>query len=128
MGKRILHVGQSAYRGTLEEQDDTILWLVQALKGAGALCDLLLRGNAVNYLVRGQDAGGLAFGERKQTHPPALDEDVARIISKGIAVRYVAEDAEDRGLAEPALVAGAQAVRVAGLPQLFEGYDQVWHW
>lgn len=128
MSKKILHVGQSAYRGTLEEQDDTVLWLVQALKGAGMSCDLLLRGNAVNYLVRGQDASGLAFGEKKQTHPPAIDEDVARIMTKGIAVHYVAEDAEERGLAEAALVAGARAVRSSGLPQLFEGYDQVWHW
>lgn len=128
MSKKILHVGQSAYRGTLEEQDDTVLWLVQALKGAGMSCDLLLRGNAVNYLVRGQDASGLAFGEKKQTHPPAIDEDVTRIMTKGIAVHYVAEDAEERGLAEAALVAGARAVHSSGLPQLFEGYDQVWHW
>lgn len=128
MSKRILHVGQSAYRGTLEEQDDTVLWLVQALEGAGMSCDLLLRGNAVNYLVRGQDASGLAFGAKKQTHPPAIDEDVARIMAKGIAVHYLAEDAEERGLAEAALVGGARAVRFSGLPQLFEGYDQVWHW
>jgi sulfur relay (sulfurtransferase) DsrF/TusC family protein len=128
MSKRILHVGQSAYRGTLEEQDDTILWLVQALKGAGASCDLLLRGNAVNYLVRGQDASGLAFGDKKQTHPPAIDDDVARIISKGIEVHYVAEDAEDRGLLTETFVVGARPVNASALPQLFEGYDQVWHW
>jgi hypothetical protein len=128
MSKKILQIAECAYRGTLEEQDDTVLWLVQALKGAGASCDLLLRGNAVNYLVRGQDASGLAFGDKKQTRPPAIDEDVARIITKGMTVHYVAEDAEDRGLAETELVAGARAVRAAALPQLFESYDQVWHW
>ncbi len=128
MSKKILQIVECAYRGTLEEQDDTILWLVQALKGAGASCDLLLRGNAVNYLVRGQDASGLAFGGKQQTHPPTIDADVARIVTKGIAVHYVAEDAADRGLAEAELVAGSRAVRAAALPALFESYDQVWHW
>jgi hypothetical protein len=128
MSKRILHVAQSAYRGTLEEQDDTILWLVQAMKGAGASCDVLLRGNAVNYLVTGQDASGLAFGAKKQTHPPAIDLDVARMVSKGISVRYVLEDVEDRGLAAAALVTGAEPVRAGLLPQLFDGYDHVWQW
>jgi hypothetical protein len=128
MSKRILNVCQSAYRGTLEEQDDTVLWLVQALKGAGASCDLLLRGNAVNYLVHGQDASGLAFGDKKQTRPPAIEEDVARMVAKGIAVHYVQEDAAELGLGETGLVAGARAVRVSDLPKLFEGYDYVWLW
>jgi hypothetical protein len=128
MSKKLLHVAQSAYRGTLEEQDDTVLWLVQALQGAGASCALLLRSNAVNYLVHGQDASGLAFGEKTQTHPPAIEEDVARMLSKGMAVFYVAEDAFALGLAEVSLLPGAQAVRASTLPQLFAHYDQVWQW
>src|SRR5262252_2545492 len=104
----ILNVVESAYRGTLEEQDDTVLWLSQALKGAGAEVAVLLRGNAVNYLVRSQDASGLAFGERRQSQPPALAEDVARMLSRGIPVYFVIEDAEDRGLAPAELLGGTQ--------------------
>jgi sulfur relay (sulfurtransferase) DsrF/TusC family protein len=128
MSKKVLSIIETAYRGTVEEQDDTIVWLTHALKGAGADLDVVLRGNAVNYAVKGQDASGLAFGERRQTQPPKLDEDVAKLIKKGIKVFIVQEDLADRGLKHSDLIDGIEPVTAAGLPQLFASYDQVWHW
>jgi sulfur relay (sulfurtransferase) DsrF/TusC family protein len=128
MPRKILQVVETAYRATLEEQDDTVVWLTHAMKGAGGDFGVLLRGNAVNYAVHGQDASGLAFGERRQTQPPRLAEDLATLAGKGVDVFFVSEDARERGLAAPALIPEVKPVSRGELPRLFESYDMVWHW
>ena len=124
---KVLQIIETAYRATQEEQDDTIVWITAAMKGAGGDLDVLFRGNAVNYAVQGQDASGLSFGEWKQTEPPRLAADVARLIGKGINVYYVEEDAADRGLND-GMVDGVKSVSQAGIATLVSSYDQVWHW
>lgn len=126
--KQILSVVETAYRATLEEQDDPVLWLSQALRGAGARVDILLRGNAVNYAVRGQDSSGLRFGARAQTQPPNLERDLAALRSKGAEIYYVKEDAVARGIRADELVPGVEPVNVDALPGLFKAFDLVWHW
>jgi hypothetical protein len=56
------------------------------LKGASADLDVLLRGTAVNYAVRAQDASGLAFGGAAQTQPPKLADDLAKFKGNGVKV------------------------------------------
>ena len=125
---KVLSIVESAYRATLEEQDDTILWLTHALKGAGADMSVLLRGNAVAYATRGQDAGGLAFGAYRQTQPPRLERDLAGLVAKGVPVYALAEDLERRGLREAPRVEGVQAIELHAVPALVEAHDRVWHW
>jgi predicted peroxiredoxin len=125
---KILSIVETAYRATLEEQDDTILWINHVLKNAGADVSLLLRGSAVNYAARGQDATGLAFGARRQSRPPALDKDLEKMIGAGVAVYTVAEDMRDCGLSSEDIIGGTTALGRAEIPALFDRFDQVWHW
>jgi len=125
---KALNIVESAYRATIEEQDDTIVWLTHAMKGAGADLAVLLRGNAVNYAVRGQDAAGLAFGGWRQTQPPRIADDIAALATKRIAVYVLAEDLAARGLEAVDLVPGLERVTCDGLPALFAAHDQIWHW
>jgi intracellular sulfur oxidation DsrE/DsrF family protein len=128
MAKKILNIIESAYRGTLEEQDDTVVWLMHAMRGAGADLSVVLRGNAVNYVVRGQDASGLAFGERRQTNPPRLDEDVAKLAGKGVEVFVVEDDLAERGLERADVIADVKLLPRNGIAKLLGSHDQVCHW
>ena len=125
---KALQVIESAYRCTIEEQDDPCVWISQAMKGAGAELDILLRGNAVNYAVGGQDASGLMFGDKPQTQPPKLDHDLQRVIEKGIRVYIVTDDIKSRGIPEGKMINGVTQVTNQDLPSLFDQYDQIWHW
>lgn len=125
---KALQVIESAYRCTIEEQDDPCVWISQAMKGAGAELDILLRGNAVNYAVSGQDASGLVFGNKPQTQPPKLEQDLQRAIEKGITVYIVADDFKSRGIPEGKMINGVTKVTSQDLPGLFGNYDQIWHW
>jgi predicted peroxiredoxin len=128
MPRKILQIVETAYRATIEEQDDTCLWITHAMKGGGADLAVLLRGNAVNYAVKGQDASGLRLGEWRQSQPPDIGRDVTGLIGKGVEV-YVDEEAcAERGLERTDLLDGLKMVKRAGLPKLFSSYDQIWHW
>ena len=125
---KALNIVEAAYRATIEEQDDTIVWICHAMKGAGADLDVLLRGNAVNYAAKGQDASGLAFGDWKQSEPPRLADDISSLVGKGVAVYIVKEDVADRGIADGELIEGVEPIPRGDLPGLMEKYDQVWAW
>ena len=125
---KALNIVETAYRATIEEQDDTIVWLTHAMKGAGADLAVLLRGNAVNYAVKGQDASGLVFGSEKQTQPPELVEDLAKLLPKGVEVFIVDEDLAERGIEPSETIDGLTHVGRGDLPGLFDRFDQVWHW
>ena len=125
---RILSIVERAYHGTIEEQDDTILWISHMFKKAGADISLLLRGNAVNYAVMGQDASGLSFGGVKLEVPPTLDKDVADIVEAGIPTYAVREDLEDRGIGQGEIAKGVKLVGRREVADLFDSHDAIWHW
>ena len=125
---KILSIVERAYHGTVEEQDDTILWISHMIKDAGADISVLLRGNAVNYGVMGQDASGLRFGEVTLEVPPTLDTDISNLIAAQVPTYVVREDLEDRGISEAGLAKGLQIVRRSQLADLYDSHDSIWHW
>ncbi len=125
---KALQVVTSAYRCNIEEQDDPVIWITHAMKGAGGDLGVLLRGDAVNYAIKGQDATGVTLGAWKQTQPPRIERDLTSALGKGIEINVVEEDAAERGIGPEDFITGVKRVRRGDLPKLFDRYDQVWHW
>jgi sulfur transfer complex TusBCD TusB component (DsrH family) len=125
---KTLQIVGTAYRATLEEQDDTILWLTQVLRGAGAELALLLRGNAVNYAVATQQPVDLAIGDWRQAHPPAFPRALAVLREKGVEIFAVAEDLDERGIVRSEITGDVTPIARAKLAGLIGGFDRVWHW
>ena len=129
MAKKTLNIVESAYRAVMEEQDDTVLWLLAAMQGAGARHTVLLRGNAVNYAVAGQGVPGLTVGQWKQTQAPRMDRDVIDLIeNRKIPVYLIEEDLADRGIDRDELVPGIKLIGRKALPEILAEYDVVCHW
>jgi len=124
---KTLSIIETAYRATLEEQDDTIVWITHAMVGACGDLNVLLRGNAVNYAVKSQAVAPLSFGGRTQAHAPDLAGDVAALKGKGVSVFVVQDDLDARGIAGD-LIDGLTPVARSDLPGLIDGHDRVWHW
>jgi sulfur relay (sulfurtransferase) DsrF/TusC family protein len=128
MGKT-LNVVERAYYATLEEQDDVALWFALAMKVQGNLDQsVLLRGNAVNYLLKTQDAGGLKIGDIALDPPPKIVEDLDLLRMKGIALYAVEEDLAARGVPRDRMAAGVEVIRKAEIPRLFGAHDRIYYW
>ncbi len=129
MAKKTLNIVESAYRAVMEEQDDTVLWLLAAMQGAGAEHTVVLRGNAVSYAVAGQGAPALTVGAWKQTGAPKMDRDVADLIEKRkIPVFVVEEDVVARGMERQELIPGVKAITRAALPGMCAEHAVVSLW
>jgi sulfur relay (sulfurtransferase) DsrF/TusC family protein len=124
---RYLSILDSAYRATLEEQDDPAVWFTHAIKNAGADVSILLRGDAVNYAVANQNARGLRFGERT-VKGPDLDRDIKAVIDRNIPLYVVADDLVERGISPAQLIPGIEQIQRSALVELLERHDRILSW
>lgn len=124
---KILNIVETAYRATLEEQDDTILWLTGALKNSGADVAVMLRGNAVNYIVA-QECPPLLIGEVSINHPARPAEDLNKLLDRGVEVYVAADNLKERGIDAKRCIPGVKIIEGAELAQVVDAYEQVWHW
>jgi len=124
---KILNIVETAYRATLEEQDDTILWLSGVLKNSGAELGVMLRSSAVNYLVP-QECPPIKMGTVGINYPAQPNEDLKRLQGKGVPVFAVREDLEERGVSISSCIAGVKFIHRNDIALLMDDYDQVWHW
>jgi hypothetical protein len=125
---KLLQVAEQAFRTLVEEQDDTILWLSQSVRNAGADMQLLLAGNCAYYAVLTRRQPKLTIGSWQQKEPAEIRKDLDRLQTQGVAI-YVADiDLADRGLADMPLHPSVKAVSADEIASLYEEADLIWQW
>ncbi|MFA5631108.1 MAG: hypothetical protein WC997_06330 [Porticoccaceae bacterium] len=125
---KVLQVIDQAFRTTTEEQDDTILWLTQSMRGAGGDLMVLLSGHGVHYAVLNERQPALGLGAWQQQQPSEIPRDISNLVNSGVPVFVVRDDLEERGLARLPLREKVEPVSRDSLPDLYEQADQIWHW
>lgn len=125
---KVLQVIDQAFRTTGEEQDDTILWLTQCMRGAGANLEVLLTGHGVFYSVQSHCQPPLSFGSWEQTEPADVTQDLRRLRESGVPVYAVREELLERGLFGLPVQPGVEVISRDAVTRLYENADQIWHW
>lgn len=125
---KVLQVIDQAFRTTTEEQDDTILWLTQSMRGAGGQLTVLLGGHGVYYGLQSRPQPALTVGSWQQTQAANLPRDLSNLVASGVPVYAISEDLEERGLSSTDLNNGVLAISRQELLNLYEAADQIWQW
>ena len=128
MAKSILQMISTSYRALSQEQDDTILWLTQALKKAGSHLTVVFEGTAVNYAHREQGYPKLTIGEWQQTRSPDLVRDIEQLMQAGVSVYAIDEDLSYCGLHHEDLIDGVQPTTRQHVADLAQTHDFIWRW
>jgi intracellular sulfur oxidation DsrE/DsrF family protein len=125
----LLCVCDQGYRASVEEQDDTVVWMAHMLqKSDNTEVALLLRGSAVNYTHKGQKSVGVAFGDWEQTQPADFPRDLTRFLEDGGAIFVLEEDMASHGLERGDLIDGVTGIAKGSVAQLVSQYDLVSFW
>jgi hypothetical protein len=113
---KVLQIVETARRAGSAQTDEPVVWITHARRGAGMNLNVLLQGDAVHYATR------------SQTDPPEVAREIEQLVAAGVVIYFVADDAAERGIAPPRLIAGVRAIARAAVPALFAQHDQLWMW
>ena len=125
---KILSIVSTAFRATLEENDDAALWLSLAVAKEGAELSLLFRGNAVIYTMQRRNPTVVEVPELalKTTWLPQTQIQTA--LGLGVACYSVREDMLARGIDPNSVSAGIVCIDEADVADLLQEHDSLWHW
>ena len=127
MPKKILSVLAHTEYGNLEDSDIG-LFASAFSTVAGQPLTLLLREDAVNYAVRGQDGTGIKIAGLTIQPGFLIETDLSSLKQSNIPVYAVSEDVEERGLKQGDLIAGVQFLSKKEMGKFVDQFDTVWNW
>lgn len=125
---KLLQVVEQAFRTLVEEQDDTILWLSQSIRKAGADMTILLAGNCAYYAVLKRRQPALKIAEWVQKEPSDIKQDLDRLHASGVGIYVCRNDLADRGLIGIPVHPGVRVISHQEVAALYEEADLVWQW
>ncbi|HEV8437149.1 MAG TPA: DsrE family protein [Methylomirabilota bacterium] len=127
MAKKILSILSHTEYGNLEDSDIGLFASAFA-PVAGQQMTLLLREDAVNYAVRGQDGTGIKIAGTPIQPGFLIETDLRSINQSNIPVFAIREDLEERGIEPNDLIEGVKLMSHQELGKLVDQFDSVWNW
>ncbi len=127
MAKKILSILSHTEYGNLEDSDIGLFASAFA-PVAGQQLTLLLREDAVNYAVRGQDGTGIKIVGTPIQPGFLIETDLKSLNQANIPVYAIREDLDDRGIAPKEVIDGVRLMSRTELGKLVVQFDSVWNW
>jgi len=95
---------------------------------AGQHMSLLLREDAVNYAVRGQDGTGIRIAGTVVQPGFMIETDLQSVNQANVPVYAVQEDLAERGIRPEDVIGGVKLVGAKEIGQLIDQADVIWNW
>jgi sulfur relay (sulfurtransferase) DsrF/TusC family protein len=127
MPKKILSVLSHTEYGNLEDSDIGLFASAFA-PVAGQSMSLLLREDAVNYAVRGQDGTGIKIAGTVVQPGFMIETDLQSVNQANVPVYAVREDLAERGVTPEDVISGVKLVSAKEIGRLVDQADIVWNW
>lgn len=127
MAKKILSILSHTEYGNLEDSDIGLFASAFA-PAAGQQLALLLREDAVNYAVRGQDGTGIKIAGTPIQPGFLIETDLKSVHQSNIPVYAIREDLTERGIKPDEVIEGVKLMSRKELGKLVDQFDSVWNW